>query len=228
MTVIIYALNIEHLDPDNRDWFGLLDARRAAAAPRFRQKRDRSRCIGAGLLLTYAARLNHPDLAVSPRVESGAYGKPWLPELPDFHFNISHSGKWVVCGVGPRPLGVDIERTGRNSLEVARRCFSVSERKYLQSIPQDKQDLVFIEIWVLKESYMKATGLGLRLNLKDLDVLSGPPGVIHYKGREVPYGLALCEFEDPGYCLGLAVEGAELFPRHRIEQVELNTLLDSF
>ncbi|MFO7728074.1 MAG: 4'-phosphopantetheinyl transferase superfamily protein [Desulfonatronovibrio sp.] len=226
--IVVYALNIEHLDPDNRDWSGRVDARRAAAVPRFRKRQDRARCIGAGLLLTYAARRNHPDLAVPPRVEPGAYGKPWLPELPDFHFNISHSGKWVVCGVGCRPLGVDIERTGRNSLEVVKRCFSVSEQNHLQSIPQDKRDLTFIELWVLKESYMKATGLGLRLNLKDLDVLLGPPAVMHYQGRKVPYGLALCEFEDSGYRLGLAVEGAGLFPRHRIEQVELNTLLDSF
>lgn len=223
--IVVYALNIEHLDPDNRDWSGRVDARRAAAVPRFRKRQDRARCIGAGLLLTYAARRNHPDLAVPPRVEPGAYGKPWLPELPDFHFNISHSGKWVVCGVGHRPLGVDIERTGRNSLEVVKRCFSVSEQNHLQSIPQDKRDLTFIELWVLKESYMKATGLGLSMSLKDLQVHIGPPATLEYKGQKVPYGLTLCEFADPEYRLGLAVKKTEFPSSYRIEQVRLDTVL---
>ena len=38
------------------------------------------------------------------------YGKPYIPALPDMHFNISHSGRWIVCAVDSKPIGIDIEK----------------------------------------------------------------------------------------------------------------------
>ena len=41
-------------------------------------------------------------------------GKPYFQDYPDFHYNISHSGKYVVCGIicggqNPQPIGVAIQ-----------------------------------------------------------------------------------------------------------------------
>lgn len=38
------------------------------------------------------------------------YGKPFVQKFSDFHFNISHSGEWVVCATANSNVGIDIER----------------------------------------------------------------------------------------------------------------------
>ncbi|MFP4398207.1 MAG: 4'-phosphopantetheinyl transferase family protein [Desulfonatronovibrio sp.] len=228
MTVVIYIVDIEKLDPDGRDWSAQLTAGRVSAASCFRQKQDRARCVGAGLLLAHAVGRHHPGHPVPPREEKDCHGKPWLPDLPDFYFNISHSGKWVVCAVGDCPLGVDIEQIRKDMMDVARRFFSSSEQNFLRTIPEENRQSAFTELWVLRESYMKATGSGLSMKLKDLEVQVGPPVVVRNQGRKVPYGLALCKLDDPGYRLGLAVRGVQSFPAYRIEQVSLSTLLKGF
>ena len=50
---------------------------------------------------------------VSPQSISFTYnehGKPGLALPCTIHFNVSHSGKWVVCAVDDRPIGADVER----------------------------------------------------------------------------------------------------------------------
>ncbi|WP_322020474.1 4'-phosphopantetheinyl transferase family protein [Clostridium butyricum] len=37
------------------------------------------------------------------------YGKPYLDNTLNFHFNISHSGDYVVCAIDKNIIGIDIE-----------------------------------------------------------------------------------------------------------------------
>ena len=39
----------------------------------------------------------------------GKHGKPFLLEHPQIQFNISHCKNAVLCGIGSKPLGVDVE-----------------------------------------------------------------------------------------------------------------------
>lgn len=45
------------------------------------------------------------------------------PEYADknIHFNLSHTGDYVVCAISENAVGVDIEHTRKNYLKVARR-----------------------------------------------------------------------------------------------------------
>ena len=40
----------------------------------------------------------------------GPYGKPFLRELPNIQFNISHTKGLVVCAIGTASLGIDAEK----------------------------------------------------------------------------------------------------------------------
>jgi 4'-phosphopantetheinyl transferase len=49
--------------------------------------------------------------------------------------------------------------------DIAERFFSAQEVADLRALPEDEQPLVFFDYWTLKESYIKARGLGLALPL---------------------------------------------------------------
>ena len=62
---------------------------------------------------------------------SGRYGKPSALGLPNFHFNISHSGKWILCAAGSSPVGVDVEKIKPVNYDIAERFFSSEEYRDL-------------------------------------------------------------------------------------------------
>ncbi len=45
-----------------------------------------------------------------PDIARMAGGKPWFPDFPAFHFNLSHSWGAAVCALHDGPVGVDVER----------------------------------------------------------------------------------------------------------------------
>jgi len=118
-------------------------------------------------LLSYYA-----DIAPSDwRFEKGEKGKPEIinPPLP-LRFNLSHTKGLIICAVTLEDdIGCDVEDTTRNNdvLAIANRYFSAIETKELFSLPKEQQRHRFFDYWTLKESYIKACGLGLAIPLKD-------------------------------------------------------------
>jgi 4'-phosphopantetheinyl transferase len=58
-------------------------------------------------------------------------------------------------------VGVDVEKLGRVSLAVAERHFSAAESAQLRALPPEAQPRRFVQLWTLKEAYLKAVGIGL-------------------------------------------------------------------
>ncbi len=95
--------------------------------------------------------------AIFPKVERPSpSGKPFFLECP-WEFNVSHSGNYGLCGVGKQPLGVDIQMHRTYSAALIQRVCSEPEVEWLERHPKDG----FTLLWVLKESYVKATGVGV-------------------------------------------------------------------
>ncbi len=205
MTPVIYILDISSLDPDQPGLERWINALRLAAAARFRLKKDRARCIGAGLLLAYAIRHIDPTYILPPKTALGPYGKPFLPDLPEFHFNLAHSGKWAVCAVADNPVGIDIEHLPymADVIDVAQRCFTPKEQRHLFALPEIDQPSTFNKIWSIKESYMKATGLGFQLAPEVLDIQFGPPIILYHNGTPAPCQIVIQPFPDPAYHMAL-------------------------
>lgn len=108
------------------------------------------------------------------------HGRPEIsrPVLtPALRFNLSHCNGLIACAVASdREIGIDVEDTARSTrfLEVARGSFSPSEFRELSVLPPERQRARFFEYWTLKESYIKARGLGLSLPLDEFSFVLEP------------------------------------------------------
>ena len=136
---------------------------------RLRAEAPRLLSLGAALLLD--RMLADADLPPAGPFAFGEQGKPYLPDLPDVHFSLSHSGTRVLCALSDAELGCDVEGPRRFDPALARRFFHPDETAWLFSLPPREQDAAFLRLWTLKESYLKAVGLGLSLPLDAFRIL---------------------------------------------------------
>jgi 4'-phosphopantetheinyl transferase len=97
--------------------------------------------------------------------QSGAEGRPGLAPPFDrtgLNFNLSHTHGIVAMAVCRYAgVGVDVEKLGRAPLAVAERYFSAVEASQLRALPAEAQPRRFLQLWTLKEAYLKAVGTGL-------------------------------------------------------------------
>ena len=94
-------------------------------------------------------------------------GKPYLVNHSEVQYNISHSGKYVVCAFAQVSVGIDIQEKRIVNVErIGRKIFPIEEyREFLKS--EEKQETFFRQ-WVMRESYLKWTGEGLTKDLRQL------------------------------------------------------------
>lgn len=109
------------------------------------------------------------------RFEAGHNGKPELVGNHRLVFNISHCEGIIACAVARTgDLGVDVEPTRRRAeaLAIAEHYFSAKERSSLLAIDEPARRVEhFFELWTLKESFIKACGLGLSAPLDEFAFL---------------------------------------------------------
>jgi len=142
-----------------------------AQAERFYFARDRHRyLVTRALVRTVLGRLL--DLPPAElRFGANEHGRPHLLDAAGsagLHFNLSHTRGLVALAVSrDRELGIDVENTReRNpSLDIAERFFAPVEASELRAQPEHRQQQRFFEYWTLKESYIKARGMGLAIPL---------------------------------------------------------------
>ncbi|MBL1417100.1 MAG: 4'-phosphopantetheinyl transferase superfamily protein [Moritella sp.] len=149
----------------------LLSVEETTKQQRFRFEKDRhnaliTRAFVRDLLSRYAD--------VSPvdwLFIKGAKDKPEIVDPPiPLRFNISHTNNLIICAVMLNDdIGCDVENTQRSSdvMSIAKYSFSESEINALAMQPTAQQTSRFFDYWTLKESYIKAWGLGLSIPLKD-------------------------------------------------------------
>ena len=92
--------------------------------------------------------------------EYGELGKPQIVNFPK-KFNLSHSGDYVVCGVGDGEVGVDIQKWVPYKERTAERFFARKEWKLLEELPESQRTELFYRLWSRKEAYGKYTGQGI-------------------------------------------------------------------
>lgn len=132
--------------------------------------------IGRALLRLMAARAGRRAPA-DVRIAVTATGKPWLPEQPGLHVNVSHAGRAVVVAASRHaPVGVDIEPPATQLAEprrLARRAFAPAEVGALDGLSDDAVPGWFSSVWTIKEAVAKALGMRLMPALSQVIVESG-------------------------------------------------------
>ena len=161
------------------DYLDFLPAERRARALRYRDPADRANCILSYLLLRYALKVTF--FLGDPEIERGENGKPFLPEHPNIHFNLSHCSAGCVVGVSDRPIGVDIQNVRPFSRRLMEYCCAESEREQIRGAADPEAE--FARIWAMKESCVKMTGKGItgRMTAIDTTALSHQTKVFRHE-----------------------------------------------
>lgn len=123
--------------------------------------------ICAELLLYKVMKKALPDMVLPPEICMNEYGKPYLKYGGAF-FSLSHSGRLAFCALSDREIGADIQQIRPYNSRLALRFLTAGEREYIESC-QD-MDRAFTYVWAIKESYIKAVGLGLGIPLPSFDI----------------------------------------------------------
>jgi 4'-phosphopantetheinyl transferase len=213
VTVELYCVEIDPGQVRSTGWplLPFLSRERRDQIGRFVHEHDAHRSLVAEVLLRSLIG-RHLGLANSEMdIRRTPYGKPYLQGHPEFQFNLSHSGRWVSCALHREEVGVDVQQIQPTDLEVARRYFSSAERRAIEGQRGVAALRRFYEIWTLKESYIKARGLGLSLSLDSFDVTGDTAGepleeTLRIVGPAPGYSLRQYHLDDE-HCLALCARG---------------------
>ncbi len=178
-----------------QECMNMVPENRRAKVQALKSAGSRAASLAAGMILVKAAR----ELGIESELDHitvGEHGKPDFRRDCGFHYNISHSGDYVMLAIADKPVGVDIQLMKPLARDIASRFYSSDEIDYLNEISKDISSLEYMEafyrIWCLKESYVKCSGKGLGQGLDSFSVLDRlDDSSIIMDGR---YASAICIF----------------------------------
>lgn len=167
----IFASNINNKVSEQKykDFIHRISNEKRKRITNFHYKEDLLRSLYGDIIIRSQAinkkRIHNSDIIF----EYNEYGKPFIMGLSNFEFNISHSGDWVVCAVGEKKIGIDIEKMSNPIIDVAMNFFSNYEFNELMQKRDEEQTDYFFDLWTLKESYIKWRGNGLSIPLDSFE-----------------------------------------------------------
>ncbi|MET0557216.1 MAG: 4'-phosphopantetheinyl transferase superfamily protein [Solirubrobacterales bacterium] len=209
-TVKIWLTSLDDVDPTPAR--GVLSADELARADRIVSSRRRRRFIArrwvARTLLAQETGTAAEELVLEQRCQRCGELHPASPLVAAGRrvwWSATSSAGLGALVIGKRRVGIDLERRveRRRREGIARRFFSEGERFAMAG-----SAVRFLELWTLKEAYLKALGKGLAGGLDALDCARLEPADDGWSsGTEHP-GWRFRNLEvDPGFVAALAVEG---------------------
>jgi 4'-phosphopantetheinyl transferase len=130
------------------------------------------------------------DDSVAPAAwtfDAEPHGKPVLAHHGTrgrIAFNLTHTRGVVACACASRgSVGIDVEAIDRRAdyMELAAAYFAPGEIADLRNATDHGRHERFIELWTLKEAYVKAVGRGLGVDLQTFAFSRDDAGLLHFK-----------------------------------------------
>ena len=211
----LYYMDIKEIEEEicfHRN-YERLSAERKAKVDSYYFIRDRKLSLGAGVLLDKGLLEYGLSEAKEP-VAYGEKGKPYLPVHPHIHFNIAHSEKMVLVVFADVEVGCDVEIIRQAEMPLAKRFFSPKEYEYVERQEGEEQkSKAFYRIWTVKESFLKATGLGMSLPMDSFEVQIDKAGAVIVSQEVDDRAYHFREFRFGNYCAAVCfqVEKGECF-----------------
>ena len=205
-----WMVDISTWDPKDDEWQLLLSAipeEESKRVVRFMQFEDKKRALVSRLLQRRvcfeATGVQYSDVCIERTKGGKPYmankpsvkpGEPCAWGSPNWNFNVSHEGKFVVMAAEPLLLcGVDVAapeaaRSGKKkrgieeNLSMMKGQLTAQELNRIYSVRPDeaKMEDLFRRFWSLKEAYTKGRGDGLGFEFNRCDFKLGEVG----KGSE--------------------------------------------
>ena len=168
----IYAMKMyEKIDDANYQRLLLcVSEEKQSRIKRFVNREDALRTLLADILIRVIIhnKINVSNEAIN--FVKNKYGKPFLKDISNFYFNLSYSGKWIVCAIDDKPIGVDIENIRHVDFDIAKQFFSEEECIDLFTKKGLDRLRYFYDLWTLKESFIKALGEGISIPLNSFTI----------------------------------------------------------
>jgi len=178
-------LNINELNIEEIRKF--VSDKRIEKSERYKNESDRIRSIAVEYLLNEMIKELYPEIETPVTLEYDEHGKPHIytgsgvnnecdfdvdnglasnkGKADAVHFSLSHSGDYVACLLADKPCGIDIEEhSERDYSKIAKRICTENELIAIKGREE------FYNIWTLKESVLKAVGLGLALEMREINI----------------------------------------------------------
>ena len=182
---------------------------------RYRRWQDRAANLFSKMLLIRGLRHFGFDHRALEDLDYTDHGRPYLKGNVDF--NISHSGDYILCGVGEGlRLGVDIEQV--KEVEFSEFESLMTPRQWQQIKNAGNPFKEFFRFWAIKESIIKADGRGLYVPLKEIIISDN---TAYYQKKWFLKELSI----DEHYCACLASNQED--PSITLELIDLNNISEA-
>jgi 4'-phosphopantetheinyl transferase len=164
----------------------LLDMEETEKHRRFVAVEDRRDYAAAHALVRRMLTVVAPGIPAKEwRFERTAHGKPYVAAAmagaPPLRFSISHTRGHVVCAVSRHSeVGVDIQcRSQMKKMEIVMPdVCSDDEQAQIRAAEPSAQADCFLDLWSLKEAYLKACGTGIDVRLDRISFDLRQPAMI--------------------------------------------------
>jgi len=170
--VDVWRININDSLPFVDNFLTIMNTGEIARTNRYLYATDKNRAIitRGSLRFLLGKYLNKKPSSLLFEVAKN--NKPYLKNESGsaLHYNISHSGNWVILAVADKEVGVDIEYINPqfDYQDILTDNFSEDEISFIMENPEH-----FFTLWTRKEALTKATGIGLDDHLKFIPALTG-------------------------------------------------------
>ncbi len=172
---MIFLSKLEKLTPDIRTYLlaNYLSGDESAKALKLQDTIQADSYIQSHAFLRKALSNILNTQPLSLKFYTNTWGKPFLQNWPNIHFNLSHTFGMAALIVNKTYCGIDVEWIKEQNIELIKNVVyhpdELANEKLLKKRPEMLSN--FYRIWVIKEAFLKTLGTGLSTDPTSLKVI---------------------------------------------------------